>query len=136
KARLQHAGQDYEAIAVQACAVKPTRTMPKLIQAMPSQRAGEIGSPNTRLATITTPTNCDAAKTCARLSGTRRSRTAKRRPRQPNKATPAPDRRRRTQKKFRGGAGTPAPSFTIRWAAPVKEMTAAKPTRVVGASTA
>ena len=49
--------------------------MPKLMQAMPSQRAGEIGSPSTRLAAVTTPMNCAAAKTCAKLSGTRRSKT-------------------------------------------------------------
>jgi len=32
--------------------------MPREMQAMPSQRAGEIGSPSTRLAAMTTPTNC------------------------------------------------------------------------------
>ncbi len=43
---------------------------------MPSQRAGEIGSPSTRLAAMMTPTNCAAINDTARLSGTWRSRKA------------------------------------------------------------
>jgi SAM-dependent methyltransferase len=42
----------------QMLAVRPTKAIPKLMQAIPNQRAAEIGSPSTRLAATTTPTNC------------------------------------------------------------------------------
>jgi hypothetical protein len=46
------------------------------IQAIPSQRAGEIGWPSARLAAMMTPTNCAVADDCTMVSGTRRSSKA------------------------------------------------------------
>src|SRR5215469_3121185 len=127
-------GLDYS-LAPQTCAVSPTSTIPKLMQAIPNQRAGDIGSPSTRPAAMTTPTNCAAAKTWAMLSGTRRRSSAYTIPPQPNNARPAADFQPRRPKRTRCASGTLAPSFNIRLAATVHAITATNPSKVMGCIT-